>query len=418
MYSLRELYRIGFGPSSSHTIGPFNAAVTFRKQFPDAYTFRVSLYGSLAATGKGHFTDGALKKGFEGVPLVIEWYPEVWHEQHPNGLLLEAFDKNGQLMGSELMFSVGGGAIVKEGQNLSEGIHVYPHNSMDNIVAYCKDKSIQLWEYVEEFEGLEIWDFLEEIRITMMQSIENGLNNKDQYMPVAIPLIRRAPTMYAAAMRESNANIKENSILMAYAQAVSEENGSMGLVVTAPTCGACGIVPAVLRYLQEFYLLSDQDIRYALAVAGILGLLAKHNASISGAEAGCQAEVGVACSMAAGAAAFLLGHNIDYIENAAEIAMEHHLGLTCDPVGGYVLIPCIERNANGAVRALQSAYYVRLTGANHLISYDEVLKTMLSTGKDMLEAYRETALGGLAKIYSEKVDIPYQKGVINPKNYC
>ena len=407
MYSLRELYRAGFGPSSSHTIGPFKAAKNFKEENPKADSFGVILYGSLAATGKGHFTDKAIALGFGDAPFSIEWKPEITLEQHPNGLTMQAKDSQGRILNEQTLFSVGGGAVVALGASLADGVHVYPHHSLSEILDYCKEHKIPMWEYVEKFEGSEIWDYLEEMRTTMMECIQAGLDAGDDLLPVSIKIRRRASSIYAQAGVETNPGIKESALLTAYAHAVAEQNASMGMVITAPTCGACAVLPAVLRYMQEYHNLSNEKIRQAMAIAGILGLLAKHNASISGAEAGCQAEIGVACSMAAGASAFLMGFSDNLIEYAAEVGMEHHLGLTCDPLGGFVLIPCIERNAVAAVRAVQSAYYVKLAGEKHLISYDAVLNTMRETGKDLREAYRETALGGLAKIFQE-----------HPQNFC
>ncbi|MGL5722053.1 MAG: L-serine ammonia-lyase, iron-sulfur-dependent, subunit alpha [Brevinema sp.] len=407
MYSLKELYRGGFGPSSSHTIGPYKAAKNFKEEHSQASSYHVTLYGSLAATGKGHFTDKAIALGFGDSSFEIEWKPEITLEQHPNGLSMQAKDSRGQVLAEQTLFSIGGGAVIALGASLAEGQHPYPHHTLSEILAYCHEHKLQIWEYVDKFEGSEIWDYLEEMRVIMMDCIQAGLDAGDEYLPVSIKLRRRASSMYAQALAEENLGMRESAFLTAYAHAVSEQNASMGMVVTAPTCGACGVLPAVLRYLQESHSLNNEKIRQALAVAGILGLLAKHNASISGAEAGCQAEIGVACSMAAGATAFLMGFSDNLIEYAAEVGMEHHLGLTCDPLGGFVLIPCIERNAVAAVRAVQSAYYVKLAGEKHLISYDAVLNTMKETGKDLREAYRETALGGLAKIFQE-----------HPQNFC
>ncbi len=403
MYSLKELYRSGFGPSSSHTIGPFRAGVIIKNKNPNADSFRVTLQGSLAATGIGHFTDKSLEKAFGDSKLEIIWRDDIWPEQHPNGMVLEALDKDGGILESWTVFSVGGGSLVNAGENINSGTHKYPHKNFFEIMEYCKENRLELWEYVLKFDDDDIWDYLDEIRQAMMNAIEEGLNQKERYLPSPLKIARRAPEVYQNILNEENPSIKEQGTLSAYALAVSEQNASMGVIVTAPTCGACGVMPSVLRYLQEAYNKSDEDIVKALAVAGVLGLVAKHNASISGAEAGCQAEVGVACAMAAGAASFLLGHSIGHIENAAEVAIEHHLGMTCDPLGGYVLVPCIERNATAAVRAIQSAYYVYLTGAEHIITYDEVLQTMYETGKDMQDAYKETAIGGLAKYYAQKL---------------
>ncbi len=404
MYSLKELYRSGLGPSSSHTIGPFRAGNIFREKNPNAASFRVILQGSLAATGIGHFTDKALEMAFKDHPLEIVWRDDIWPEQHPNGLVLEALDNNAQIIDTWTVFSIGGGTLVDAGKDINAGDHCFPHHHLSEVMDYCAQHNLTIPEYVEKFDSEDIWEYLEEMRSTMMQSITNGLEVTAKIIPnTPLKYAYKAPEVYKKASQELNAAMRENGLLAAYALAVSEQNASMGVVVTAPTCGSCGVLPAVLRYLQETYNKTDREICEALAVAGILGLVAKHNASISGAEAGCQAEIGVSCSMAAGATAYLLGYDIYHMENAAEVAMEHHLGMTCDPLGGYVLVPCIERNATAAVRALQSAYYVYFTGAEHLITYDEVLQTMIETGKDMKDSYRETSMGGLAKYYNRKL---------------
>lgn len=415
MYSLKELYRNGLGPSSSHTIGPFRAGNIFRERNPEVASFRITLQGSLAATGRGHFTDKALERAFGTYPIEIIWRDDIWPDQHPNGMILEALDHNTQIIDTWNVFSVGGGALVDAGQDINVGVHCYPHHYLSDIINYCIQNDLTLPEYVTKFDSEDIWNYLEDMRLIMMRSITKGLETTEKYIPIPLKYSYKSPEVYKKSIQEINPTIRENGLISAYALAVSEQNASMGEVVTAPTCGACGVLPAVLRYLQETYNKTDQEICNALAVAGILGLIAKHNASISGAEAGCQAEVGVACSMAAGAAAYLLGYDIHHIENAAEVAMEHHLGMTCDPLGGYVLIPCIERNAAAAVRSIQSAYYVYLTGSNHLISYDEVIHTMMETGKDMKEAYRETSTGGLAKYYNRKLQ--EQSTFTNIKSY-
>ncbi len=414
MYSLKELYRSGFGPSSSHTIGPFRAGIIMKDKNPNADSFRVTLQGSLAATGVGHFTDKALEKAFGDSKLEIIWRDDIWPKQHPNGMVLEALDKAGEILDSWTVFSVGGGTLVNEGDTINSGTHKYPHKNFSEIMEYCKENKLELWEYVLKFDDEDIWEYLEGIRQDMMNAIEEGLSQKERYLPSPLKIARRAPEVYQNTINEENPNIKEQGTLSAYALAVSEQNASMGVVVTAPTCGACGVMPSVLRYLQETYQKPNNEIIKALAVAGILGLIAKHNASISGAEAGCQAEVGVACAMASGAATFLLGYDIRHIENAAEVAIEHHLGLTCDPLGGYVLVPCIERNATAAVRAIQSAYYVYLTSAEHIITYDEVLQTMYETGKDMQDAYKETSIGGLSKYYAQKLKDTNVELPVNP----
>ncbi|MGL4389164.1 MAG: L-serine ammonia-lyase, iron-sulfur-dependent, subunit alpha [Brevinema sp.] len=403
MNSLKELYRIGFGPSSSHTIGPFRAGISIIKKCPDAYRYRVTLLGSLAATGIGHFTDKALERAFEGHRLEIIFDKKTIPVQHPNGLILEALDQNDNILHIWKTYSIGGGTLVDEGSSLDNLANVYPHNKMSDIMEYCAENQIELWEYVDRFDGDDIWEYLEEILDTMMAAIERGISNEEEYLPPKhIKFQRRAKSVYENALKyQKNLIVQEQGLVSAYALAVSEENASMGTVVTAPTCGACGVVPAVLRYAKESKKLDKETLKKALAVAGIIGLLAKHNASVSGAEAGCQAEVGVGCCMAAAAYTFLLGLSIEHIEYAAEIAMEHHLGMTCDPIGGFVLIPCIERNATAAVRALQCAYFVELRGSDHSISYDEVLQTMIETGRDMNDKYRETSQGGLAKYFKK-----------------
>lgn len=408
MHSLKKLYRVGFGPSSSHTIGPFRAGQMMLEKCPNAYSYRVTLLGSLMATGRGHFTDKALEKAFEGHQLEIIFDEKTIPKQHPNGMILEALDKDKNIIHKWVTYSIGGGTLVDEGESLNDDHHYYPHNSMLEIMNYCKNENISLWEYVDRFDEKDIWDYLNNILNTMMEAIDRGLNSTEEFLPPKnMKLSRRARKMYENALHiQKSPSVQEQGIVSSYALAVSEENASMGIVVTAPTCGACGVMPAVLRYSKESLNLENNDkLIKALAVGGILGLLAKHNASISGAEAGCQAEVGVACSMAAGAYTFLLGLDIDHIEYAAELAMEHHLGMTCDPIGGFVLIPCIERNAAAAVRALQSAYFVKLSGSEHSISYDDILETMLETGRDMNENYRETAQGGLAKHLQKFLEI-------------
>ncbi|MGL4394795.1 MAG: L-serine ammonia-lyase, iron-sulfur-dependent, subunit alpha [Brevinema sp.] len=405
MNSLKELYRIGFGPSSSHTIGPFRAGRVMIQRCPDAYRYRVTLLGSLALTGVGHFTDKSLERAFEGYNLEIVFDKESPSPQHPNGLILEALDKDDNVLDTWHTYSIGGGTLIDQGSSLDDFPHVYPHKYMSEIMQYCKDEKIELWEYVDRFDNDDIWEYLEEILNAMMDAIDHGLTNEEEFLPPKhMKFRRRAKSVYENTLNlKTNPVVQEQGLVSAYALAVSEENASMGVVVTAPTCGACGVVPAVLRYAKESRNLDKEQLKKALAVAGIIGLLAKHNASVSGAEAGCQAEVGVACCMAAAAYTYLLGLSIDHIEYAAEIAMEHHLGMTCDPIGGFVLIPCIERNATAAVRALQCAYFVELRGSEHTITYDEVLKTMIETGRDMNSDYRETSQGGLAKYFEKFV---------------
>ena len=399
MDTLKEFFKIGAGPSSSHTIGPERATKRVKEKFPDADSYIVELWGSLAATGKGHYTDKIIIETFKPIPVEIVWMPEFVHELHPNGMKFIALDKDKNQIGEWIVFSVGGGTIrdYDELMDKSPKKEVYPLNSIKEIIKWCKDNNKHLWQYVEECEGPSIWQHLRFIDQAMSDAVQRGLEkNGDVPGPFKYP--KRAREMYEKALSKRASLVFTNKIF-AYALAVSEENASMGQVVTAPTCGASGVVPGVLRAMKEEYELVEKHILRGLAIAGLIGNLVKHNATISGAEGGCQAEVGTACSMAAAMATYFMGGNIDQIEYAAESAMEHHLGMTCDPVGGYVIIPCIERNAICAVRAVNTAVYCMSTDGKHTISFDEVVKTMKETGKDMCSAYKETSDGGLAKYY-------------------
>ena len=399
MDTLKELFKIGAGPSSSHTIGPERATKRVKEKFPDADSYIVELWGSLAATGKGHYTDKIIIETFKPIPVEIIWKPEFVHELHTNGMKFIALDKDKNQIGEWIVFSVGGGTIrdYDELMDKSPKKEVYPLNSIKEIIKWCKDNNKHLWQYVEECEGPSIWQHLRFIDQAMSDAVQRGLEkNGDVPGPFKYP--KRAREMYEKALSKRASLVFTNKIF-AYALAVSEENASMGQVVTAPTCGASGVVPGVLRAMKEEYELVEKHILRGLAIAGLIGNLVKHNATISGAEGGCQAEVGTACSMAAAMATYFMGGNIDQIEYAAESAMEHHLGMTCDPVGGYVIIPCIERNAICAVRAVNTAVYCMSTDGKHTISFDEVVKTMKETGKDMCSAYKETSDGGLAKYY-------------------
>ena len=399
MDTLKEFFKIGAGPSSSHTIGPERATKRVKEKFPDADSYIVELWGSLAATGKGHYTDKIIIETFKPIPVEIIWKPEFVHELHTNGMKFIALDKDKNQIGEWIVFSVGGGTIrdYDELMDKSPKKEVYPLNSMKEIIKWCKDNNKHLWQYVEECEGPSIWQHLRFIDQAMSDAVQRGLEkNGDVPGPFKYP--KRAREMYEKALSKRASLVFTNKIF-AYALAVSEENASMGQVVTAPTCGASGVVPGVLRAMKEEYELVEKHILRGLAIAGLIGNLVKHNATISGAEGGCQAEVGTACSMAAAMATYFMGGNIDQIEYAAESAMEHHLGMTCDPVGGYVIIPCIERNAICAVRAVNTAVYCMSTDGKHTISFDEVVKTMKETGKDMCSAYKETSDGGLAKYY-------------------
>lgn len=401
MDTLKEFFKIGAGPSSSHTIGPERATKRVKEKFPDADSYIVELWGSLAATGKGHYTDKIIIETFKPIPVEIIWKSDFVHELHTNGMKFIALDKDKEQIGEWVVFSVGGGTIrdYDELTDKSPKKEVYPLNSMKEIIKWCKDNNKHLWQYVEECEGPSIWQHLKFIDQAMTDAVQRGLE-KEGDVPGPFKYPKRAREMYDKALSKRASLVFTNKIF-AYALAVSEENASMGQVVTAPTCGASGVVPGVLRAMKEEYELVEKHILRGLAIAGLVGNLVKYNATISGAEAGCQAEVGTACSMAAAMATYFMGGSIDQIEYAAESAMEHHLGMTCDPVGGYVIIPCIERNAICAVRAVNTAVYCMSTDGKHTISFDEVVKTMKETGKDMCSAYKETSDGGLAKYYDK-----------------
>lgn len=395
MDSLKELFKIGNGPSSSHTMGPERAAKKFKAKNPEAKRFEVELYGSLALTGKGHLTDWIIVETMKPIPTEIVWKPEVVHKYHTNGMLFKAFDESGKKLDEWLVFSVGGGTIMEENQERRGGQEVYRLNSMAEIESWCEENQKELWEYVVECEGKEIFDFLKDIWQAMEQAVERGINTTG-VLPGSLKYPRKASNFYRKA-RNNHSRGGFLGRIFAYTLAVSEENGGGGRVVTAPTCGACGVVPGLLYALREEYDLHEDEILKSLAIAGLIGNLIKENATISGAEGGCQAEVGSACSMAAAMACFLLGGSLAQIEYAAEMALEHHLGLTCDPVGGYVQVPCIERNAAAAARALDAAAYSLYTDGKHKVTFDQVVKTMGETGKDLKQEYKETSLGGLAK---------------------
>ena len=395
MDSLKELFKIGNGPSSSHTMGPERAAREFKKRNEGASKFLVELYGSLALTGKGHLTDWIIKKTLLPEPTEIIWKPDYVHPFHPNGMLFRALDKDGKELDKWLVFSVGGGTIVSENESRKSKENIYPLNTMREIKRWCSENQREFWEYVVECEGPGIMDYLQIIWEAMEDAIKRGIEATG-FLPGTLKYPRKAANFYR---KSRNNRTKSGYVgkIFAYSLAVAEENGSGGRVVTAPTCGSCGVIPGLLYAMKEEYNLEKKDILKGLAIAGIIGNLIKENATISGAEGGCQAEIGSACAMAAGMACFLLGGTLDQIEYSAEMALEHHLGLTCDPVGGYVQVPCIERNAAAASRALESAVYSLYTDGRNKISFDEVVRTMAETGRDLKEEYRETSLGGLAK---------------------
>jgi L-serine dehydratase len=398
MESIRELYRIGHGPSSSHTMGPRRAAEEFLKKEPAAPSYRVTLFGSLAATGKGHLTFQTLKEVFAGRTFDIAAKPNVLLPRHPNALTFEALGEDGAPRASWTAYSVGGGKIVDDSPALDPP-QIYPFGGMDAILADCESQGRPLWAIVTAYEDAAIFDFLAEVWRIMQEAVRRGLKT-DGTLPGVLKLPRKAHS-YAMKAKTYGGSARRLALLFAYALAVSEENASGGLIVTAPTCGACGVLPAVLYYLKQEYRFADGDILKALAAAGLIGTVVKTNASISGAELGCQAEVGVACAMAGAAAAQLYGGTAAQIEYAAEMGIEHHLGLTCDPVAGLVQIPCIERNAMAAARALDHQVFALLSDGRHRISFDEVIEAMKQTGRDLSPKYRETSKGGLAIV--EKV---------------
>lgn len=397
MDSIRALYKIGMGPSSSHTMGPSKAAILFRKRNPNAPRFRVTLYGSLAATGKGHMTDKAIIDALLPAETEIVWRADIVPEFHTNGMFFEALDSKGEKRDEWMVYSVGGG-YLSEGKDTEkeEKKEVYGLNTCTEIQKHLEKEGLSFWEYVERCEGKEIWDFLQEIWTAMQQSVESGLED-DRVLPGCLKLRSKAHQYFIRAT-SLKAGLQTRALVCAYALAVSENNARGGIVVTAPTCGSCGVVPGVLYHMKKGHGFSDRDICKALATAGLFGNLIRTNASISGAEVGCQGEVGSACVMAAVAVNQLFGGTNHQIECAAEMAMEHNLGLTCDPICGLVQIPCIERNPMASLRALDVSLYSLLNDGRHLISFDKVVDTMKRTGKDLPSLYKETSVGGLATL--------------------
>ncbi len=398
MKTLKELYRIGRGPSSSHTMGPQHAAEIFLERCSDAAKYVVTLYGSLAATGKGHMTDQAIGDVLKGHgQLEIRWEPQTFLSYHPNGMRFQAYDAGQNLLSDWTVFSVGGGAL-SEGKGFDKfGVaETYAYPNLTEIMKWCYDNGRNYWEYVEMCEQKDIWDYLGEVWNAMKQSISNGLTNEG-VLPGPLKLPRKAANYYTKATSYKPL-LQERSLIYAYALAVSEENASGGTVVTAPTCGSCGVMPAVLYHLEQTQGFSEIRILRALATGGLIGNVAKQNASISGAEVGCQGEVGVACAMAAAAACQLLGGSQSQIEYAAEMGLEHHLGMTCDPMCGMVQIPCIERNAFAASRAIDVAQFALQSDGHHHVSYDKIVKVMKQTGHDLPSLYKETSQGGMASL--------------------
>ncbi|WP_083464529.1 L-serine ammonia-lyase [Marinifilum fragile] len=395
MESIKELYRIGCGPSSSHTMGPRKAAEIFLKRQPDADKYEVTLFGSLAATGEGHLTGVAIEKAFLKKEMELLWKPDEVLKRHPNAVRFKAFDSSNNLIEEWTAYSVGGGAIIDD-ETVTESKSIYDLTTMNQILEWCEKNNKQIWEFVELCEGKEIWDFLEEVWQVMKSAIKRGMNC-DGNLPGGLKLARKSH-LYHLKAKTFSGPMKRRAMLYAYALAVSEENAGGGRIVTAPTCGACGVLPAILYFHKKFYKFSKKDILKALATAGLIGNIVKFNASISGAEVGCQGEVGVACAMASGAATQLHGGTIYQVEYSAEMGLEHHLGLTCDPVLGLVQIPCIERNVFAAARALNHNTYALLSDGRHRISFDQVTETMMKTGLDLSLSYKETSLGGLASL--------------------
>ncbi len=399
MKSIKSVYKIGNGPSSSHTVGPYHAAQIFGSRYPDADAYQVTLFGSLAFTGEGHGTGKAIKTGLPGIEVIYD--RESKNLPHPNTMEFVAF-RNGQEIGRDRIFSIGGGSIRIENEISDEEREIYPQKHFSEMISVCKEKGINLPQMIYRIEDPSLTEYLRTIWNAMQDAIHRGLK-AEGVLPGGLGVTRKAKLLYEKRCYNESADVTMNRVIAAYAYAVSEENADENVVVTAPTCGSCGVLPAVMYYMQHDRGFPENEIIDALAVAGIIGNVIRTNASISGAECGCQAEIGSACSMTAAALASLYGLNIDQIEYAAEIAMEHNLGLTCDPVNGLVQIPCIERNAVAAMRAISSVNLSRFLFATRKISFDEVVATMYRTGKDMDEKYRETSHGGLATIYYGKV---------------
>ena len=397
MQSLKMLYKIGKGPSSSHTMGPQYAAEYINANYPDASFVKVILYGSLALTGEGHGTDKVLKETISA-PNEIVLDTETKDLPHPNTLDFVVYDNNKNEIANVRAMSIGGGEIRIEGVPAVTAPEVYPQKNFDEIKEYCLMHHLRLSDYVANYEGEAIFMFLKSVWEQMKMTVREGLAIEG-ILPGGLQVERKAKYLYAQRHMDETPETRENRLVCAYAYAASEQNAGGGTITTAPTCGASGVLPAVLFYMQEKKGFTDFEIAKALAAAGIVGNVVKQNASISGAEAGCQAEIGTACSMAAAALAELHFMDLDQIEYAAENAMEHYLGLTCDPVCGLVQIPCIERNAVAAMRAINALSLANFLTSTRKVKFDTVVETMYQTGKDLKHHYRETSEGGLAVNY-------------------
>ncbi len=398
MPTIRELYKVGRGPSSSHTMGPEKASMLFKERYPDADSYRAVLYGSLASTGKGHMTDYSIIQTFLPKKCTVDFDYVTGNLPHPNTMDLYAV-KGGKDVAKLRFLSVGGGQIVVEGEQLVENRNLYPHHSFEEIREYCIKHDLRLWQYVERVEGKEIFDFVLEIWHQMQTSIKEGVSSTGT-LPGRLGVQKKANHLYTQHHIDETNETRENRMVASFAFAVSEQNACGERIVTAPTCGASGVLPAVMFYYKKKRGFSDEDIVHALETGALIGNLVKTNASISGAECGCQAEIGTACAMASAALGELLGMNLDQIEYASEIAIEHHLGLTCDPIYGLVQIPCIERNAVAAMRAINAVNLANFLTNTRKISFDLVVQTMYETGKDLSRHYKETGEGGLSKLYN------------------
>lgn len=399
MDSIKAIFRIGRGPSSSHTMAPRRASMIFLEQTAGAAAYRVTLYGSLAATGRGHLTDAAILDVLSpAAPTEVVWCPEIVLPRHPNGMKFEALDATGNVTKEWTTFSVGGGALSDDVQDVRQ---VYEKTTLKSILEYCKSNGYSFWEYVGQREGSEIWDYLAEVWSVMQAAIQRGLDTEG-LLPGGLGVRRKAGDYYIHA-HNSIRQLHNRGLMYAFALAVIEENAGGGVIVTAPTCGSCGVLPAILYYMKDQFNVPDSRILRALATAGLFGNVVKHNASISGAQVGCQGEIGVACAMAAAAACQLSGGSISQIEYAAEMGLEHHLGLTCDPVCGLVQIPCIERNAFAATRAYDASTFAMFSDGRHRVAFDGVVEAMRETGHDLPSLYKETSAGGLAKTYQDPI---------------
>lgn len=399
MHSIKEIFKVGYGPSSSHTMGPANACKYILNKYKDIKHIKVTLYGSLASTGKGHLTDYIINLKFKDIPHEVI-FDKVTIKEHPNTLVFEIF-KIDNSVSIETIYSIGGGSIVTKDSKIEEK-EVYPHNSLKEILEYCKDNKLTLGEYIRKYEDDDIEEYIKNIIRVMDDAVIRGISNEG-YLPGELHLKRKAPELNRRLIKEkelSKDNIKRiyDLIMIVSAFATAEENASGGKIVTAPTCGSAGVIPGVLAYLKAR---NTEEIRIidGLMVAGLIGILCKTNGSISGAEAGCQAEIGVACAMGAAMIAYAKDMNNYKVSESAEIALEHSLGLTCDPVKGYVQIPCIERCAMYALKAKNAYSMVKLIpSTSQVVSFDDSVKTMYKTGKDINCGYKETAEKGLAEL--------------------